>query len=159
MRSAEGALSATRLAAANINPGTGLATDYLNHFHEAIMLLEMVPTSPECLDDFMSWRPMSYREHFAHSRFRHRKIAIAAYDQADVTARETLEALVETMNAILVKTHRELRRSAIKGSADALAARAAASLKPLINRAGAVINGEDEETCSQASVDNLFKRR
>jgi hypothetical protein len=28
-----------RLRAANINPRTGLATDYLNHFNEAIMLL------------------------------------------------------------------------------------------------------------------------
>ncbi len=158
-RSAEGALSAARLAAANINPATGLATDYLNHFNEAIMLLEMVSTSPECIDDFMSWRPMSYREHFAHSRFKDRKIAIAAYDRADAGARETLEALAETMNGILVKTHRELRRSAIKGSADALAARAVASLKPLVNRAGAVINGEDEDACSQASVDSLFKGR
>src|SRR5262245_28249336 len=44
---------------ANINPRTGLATDYLNHFNEAIMLLEMIPDMPECADDFLEWRPLS----------------------------------------------------------------------------------------------------
>src|SRR5713226_3249565 len=43
------------LRAANINPRTGLATDYLNHFNEAIMLLEMVPDMPECAEDFLTW--------------------------------------------------------------------------------------------------------
>ena len=32
------ALDPARLAAANINPKTGLASDYLNHFSEAIMI-------------------------------------------------------------------------------------------------------------------------
>jgi hypothetical protein len=40
-----------QLAKANINPTTGLATDYLNHFNEAIMLLDLVATVPECLPD------------------------------------------------------------------------------------------------------------
>src|SRR3546814_1723486 len=32
----------------NINQNTLLATDYLNHFNEIIMLLEMLPSMPEC---------------------------------------------------------------------------------------------------------------
>ena len=60
----DGASAAVRLADANINPATGLATDYLNHFNEAIMLLEMPSSCPECRDDFLGWRPLSYREHF-----------------------------------------------------------------------------------------------
>ena len=47
--------AAARLRAANINPRTGLATDYLNHFNEAIMLLEMIPDMPECAEDFLLW--------------------------------------------------------------------------------------------------------
>ena len=73
--------AARRLADANINPLTGLATDYLNHFNEAIMLLEMLSSCPDCLDDFLTWRPVSYREHFMASRFRGRDLAIAAYDE------------------------------------------------------------------------------
>ena len=56
--------AAKRLAEANINPATGLATDYLNHFNEAIMLLEMLSSCPDCIEDFLAWQPLSYREHF-----------------------------------------------------------------------------------------------
>jgi len=35
-----------RLAEANIHPATGLATDYLNHFNEAIMMLELSDDIP-----------------------------------------------------------------------------------------------------------------
>lgn len=48
----EAAAWAERLRVANINPRTGLATDYLNHFNEAVMLLEMIPDMPECAEDF-----------------------------------------------------------------------------------------------------------
>ena len=40
-------------SAVNINAATGLATDYLNHFNEAIMLLEMLASAPEFRDDFL----------------------------------------------------------------------------------------------------------
>ena len=53
-----------RLAEANINPASGLATDYLNHFNEAVMMLELVPTMPACIEDLRAWKVMSYREHF-----------------------------------------------------------------------------------------------
>ena len=67
---------AAELLAANINPRTGLATDYLNHFNEAIMLLEMIPDMPECAEDFLTWTPLSYAEHFWASNFKARDLAI-----------------------------------------------------------------------------------
>src|SRR5215831_11410791 len=80
---APAAFDRAQLDGTNINPVTCLATDYLNHFNEAIMLLEMLPMAPECKDDFLAWQPMSYCEHFAASRFKHRDLAIAAYAAAD----------------------------------------------------------------------------
>src|SRR3546814_4071681 len=53
----------------NINQNTLLATDYLNHFNEIIMLLEMVPSMPECYRDAVEWRPKSYAQHFRDSCF------------------------------------------------------------------------------------------
>jgi len=50
-----------RIAGCQHQSPTGLATDYLNHFNEAIMLLEMIPDMPECAEDFLQWRPLSYR--------------------------------------------------------------------------------------------------
>src|SRR5260370_11655050 len=97
-------LSPERLAKANINPATGLATDYLNHFNEAIMLLGLASTVPECLSDLMAWRPMSYQDHFAGSRFKDRELAIRAYHAADPAARGDLERLAEAMTAMLLAT-------------------------------------------------------
>ena len=73
---------AMQLSDANINPATGLATDYLNRFSEAVMLLDMLASCPEFRVDFLAWEPMSYREHFRLSHFKTREIAIAAYDKA-----------------------------------------------------------------------------
>ena len=132
-------------ADANINPATGLATDYLNHFNEAIMLLEMLSSCPECLDDFLGWQPKSYREHFAASHFKGREMAIAAYEAADpASARLASTRLTGTMTAVLEATRRPCVAGMPPEAAGALAERAAASLRPLVARAGALINGDDE---------------
>jgi hypothetical protein len=148
-------------AAANINPATELATDYLNHFNEAIMLLEMLSACPECREDFLEWEPMSYREHFAVSRFKGRARAIAAYDSADPNLRFCLDTLAGSMTAVLEATRAAMNADIAPASAVALAERTAALLRPLVARAGAVINGEDvadgEPATPQAVVDRLMK--
>jgi hypothetical protein len=147
-----------RHADAHINPSTGLATDYLNHFNEAIMLLELLPDCPDCRTDFLAWRPMSYREHFAASRFKARDLAIASYEAADPALRHCLDALAGTMNAVLEAT-RAAMTSALAPQAEAEIARhAAAWLKPLVARAGAVINGSGNAGADapQTVVDGLM---
>ena len=151
--------SALRPVDANINPATGLATDYLNHFIEAIMLLEMLPNCPECIGDFLDWRPLSYREHFAFSRLKSRALVVAAYDAADPTWRDCLDTLAGTMTAVLEATRAAMSAGMPSQATAALAERAAASLKPLVARAGAVINGEDTAAVAapQTIVDGLMK--
>ena len=158
------ALDPARLAAANINPKTGLASDYLNHFNEAIMLLDLLPQTPECIVELIGWEPLSYEEHFASSHFKDKELAIAAYDAADPIARVRLEELADTMNALLVATCEAFQRRSSLDAANALAAETAARLKPLVARAGAVINGYDiahsEDITTgeqQATVDALFE--
>ncbi|TNY07221.1 hypothetical protein, partial [Escherichia coli] len=84
-----------------INPRTGLATDYLNHFNEAIMLLEMVPDMPECASDFLEWQPLSYAEHFTASNFKARDLAIESYQTADAAIRAEFDQLTDSMTRIL----------------------------------------------------------
>lgn len=81
------------LAAANIMPGTGLATDYLNVFNEAVMLFGLLPDMPDMLDELRDWQPLSYPEHFARSGFQAKALAIAAWQAADPSVREPFEAL------------------------------------------------------------------
>ena len=154
------ATDARRLADANINPATGLATDYLNHFNEAIMLLEMLSSCPDCLADFLSWRPVSYRQHFSASRFAGRDLAIAAYDAADPAVRERLNTLADAMNAVLEATRTALATGMPEDAAGDIAARAAALLRPLAAHIGALINGNADAVpagAPQAVIDGLMK--
>jgi hypothetical protein len=161
---ARAGFDAEALAHANINPVTGLATDYLNHFNEAIMLLEMLSAMPDCVEDFLAWRPMTYHEHFEASHFKARELAIAAYDVANPAARARLDELAEAMNAILHATREALTLQLSPNAAGALAAHASVWLRPLVARAGAVINGhhigpaEPEDEAPQVTVDALFRR-
>jgi hypothetical protein len=153
------ALDSSRLVEANINPSTGLSTDYLNHFNEAIMLLEMLPTAPECRDDFLAWQPMSYRGHFAASRFKHRDLAILAYEAANPMIRHELDTLADTMTEVLTSIRDALLLDPPAHASGMLAERAVAWLKPLVARAGAVINGGDiAGEPPQAMVDALMRR-
>jgi hypothetical protein len=153
-----------RLREANINPVTGLATDYLNHFNEAIMMLELIPVMPDCTSDLMGWRVMSYCEHFLSTHQKHRDLVLAAYESADPRARRSLDELTASMNQIVTATREALRLHFSPRVAGALALEAAAQLKPLVARAGAVINGLDltgdlpMTGVAQAAVDALLGR-
>jgi len=146
----------------NINPVTGLATDFLNHFNEAIMLLEMLPAMPDCKADFLAWRPMSYVEHFAASRFSHRDLAIAAYEAADPIFRRSLDEIADQMNKILTATRDGLADDLAPDTIRLLVDATTRWLRPMVARAGTIINGEmthaspRADAAVQDSIDALF---
>jgi hypothetical protein len=144
------ALSAAALAAANINPTTRLATDYLNHFNEAIMLLEMIPDMPDCADDFLVWEPLSYPDHFRHSNFKARDLAIAAYDAADPEIRARFDGLCDTLTSILTAIRDAMGEAVQPATRVRLAEQATGWLKPLVIQAGGVINGASEAQAEEA---------
>ena len=153
---------ASQFSDANINPATGLATDYLNRFSEAVMLLDMLASFPEFGADFMAWEPMSYREHFRLSHFKTRNLAVAAYDKADADLRNSLDTLAVTMTIVLEATRAAMDDTDRRPeTVAALAGNAIGWLKPLIARAGAIINGEADvknAPAPQDVVDKLMKR-
>jgi len=159
---ARSAFDFERLAGTNINPATGLATDYLNHFNEAIMLLEMLPCAPECKEDFLAWQPMSYAQHFAASNFKFRDLAIAAYEAADPAYRGPLDQIANQMTTILTATHEGMKGELAADTIRILAEATTHWLRPLVARAGAVINGEAidataaDDTARQDAIDLLF---
>ena len=132
---------AAELRAANINPRTGLATDYLNHFNEAVMLLDMIPDMPECVEDFLQWQPLSYAEHFVASNFKARDLAIEAYEQADAKIRTEFDYVTTTMTSILTAVGDAMREATQDSTRNKLAQQAASWVKPLVSAAGGIING------------------
>jgi hypothetical protein len=132
------------LRAANINPRTGLATDYLNHFNEAIMLLEMIPDMPECAEDFLTWIPLSYAEHFWASNFKARDLAIEAYELADPRIRTEFDNIANSMTSILTAVGSAMREARQDKTRATLAEQATSWVKPLVALAGGIINGGTE---------------
>ena len=135
---------AAELRAANINPRTGLATDYLNHFNEAVMLLEMVPDMPECADDFLGWQPLSYAEHFTASNFKARDLAIEAYDTADTRIRAEFDGITSAITSILTAVGAAMRDASQDKTRSRLAEQATVWVKPLVTQAGGIINGDGD---------------
>ena len=153
------------LARANINPLTRLATDYLNHYNEVVMLLEMVGGCPEFVSDILGWEPRGYDAYFAGSHFKDRDLARVAWAAAEPNSRRELEGVIDTMDAILAATLDAFRRDLSPAGCARLGSEAAGWLKPLVARAGAVINGEHigaspmpDEAARQAMVDAVFER-
>lgn len=141
-----------RPAGVNINPATGLSTDYLNHFNEAIMLLEMLPGMPECADDLAAWRPLGYREHFRRSRMKLSEPAIAAYERAEPATRRRFDRLCDTMSGMITAAQQAIGRDLRATRSGSIARAAAAKLKPLVAHANAVINGHDAGAGEPASI-------
>jgi hypothetical protein len=132
------------LRAANINPSTGLATDYLNHFNEAIMLLEMIPDLPECASDFLDWQPLSYSEHFTATNFKARDLVIEAYEAADTAIRAEFDNITNSMTSILTAVGAAMREARQDKTRATLAEQATGWVKPLVAAAGGIINGGAE---------------
>jgi hypothetical protein len=135
---------AAMLRAANINPRTGLATDYLNHFNEAVMLLEMIPDIPECAEDFLAWAPLSYEEHFCASNFKDRDLAIEAYESAEARVRAEFDQLTSSMTSILTAVGLAMREARQDKTRATLAEQATGWVKPLVMLTAGVINGSSE---------------
>ena len=153
------------LAAANINPVTRLATDYLNHFNNVVMLLDLVGDMPEFAEEILAWRPMSYPDYFAIAHFRERDLAIEAYHAADPAVRGEFEAVVAELDAAMAEAQRLLSEGCETGRpvAAALKDLARASLQPLIAKASGAVNAPTPEADeildngnAQDTIDELF---
>jgi hypothetical protein len=156
----------------NINESTLLASDYLNHFHELVMLLEAISSEPQGFaDDLLSWRPLTYEEHFAESGFRDKNLAIAAYRRAPPKIRARFDEAVARLHGEAVTLVAEVAGQ-LTGNLKALnktCEQAAQRLRVLIDEANAIANGEaladrtDPDTIGdvggQAAIDALFGTR
>jgi hypothetical protein len=161
----------SHVSGTNINEATLLASDNLNHFHELVKLFEAIATEPQSFaDDLLSWRPLTYEEHFLESGFRDKNLAIAAYRRAPPRIRARFDEAVARLHGEALTLVAEVA-SELSGCKrlDKTCASAAARLRVLIDEANAIANGEtlpdrkDPDTIGdvggQAAIDALFGTR
>jgi hypothetical protein len=144
-----------------------LATDYLNHFNNVVMLLELLPEMPDCAEEVADWAPMAYDDYFRTSHFRERDLAIDAYRAADPAIRADFEAAVTHLDCAMAEA-----LALVDGhdptdpiSGHKIRDYVRDHLKPLISQVGGIINGptmaksqvvDADASEAQAAVDELF---
>jgi hypothetical protein len=142
----------------NIHEQTLLATDYLNHFNEVVMLLEMLPDMPECFEDVSAWQPKSYQDHFRDSGFSDKDLAIAAYDHAPACYREPFDQTIAQTNDILLQAIARLGE-ALDGSDETalrqIASQASQRVQKLIERTSSIIHGSQHQL-DQSAIDDIL---
>ncbi|MEI8395880.1 MAG: hypothetical protein WCF85_14160 [Rhodospirillaceae bacterium] len=93
-----------KVSGTNISEKSLLATDYLNHFNEIVMLIEMVPDMPDMLEECYIWEPKSYPRHFEESGFSDKELAIAAYEHVPRKFRQPFEDTILQMQLVVGAT-------------------------------------------------------
>ncbi|MCK6454446.1 MAG: hypothetical protein L6R19_26895 [Alphaproteobacteria bacterium] len=142
----------------NVHAETLLATDYLNHFNEVVMLMEMISAMPECLDDLRAWQPKTYAEHFRDSSFTDRDLAVLAYENAPPQYREPFDRTVERLNRVVADGVDHIAAAIGAGKPDLVdhaAQRAAASARALIDVANGIIHGH-HDVADQRQIDAML---
>jgi len=147
-----------RAAGSNLDSDTLLATDYLNHFNEIVMLLEMVPDMPEIMEEVKAWRPKTYVEHFRNSTIADRELAMEAYDHVLPVYREPFEHTVAQLNNVIVTSIQLLERYIEAGDQSMLREQATVMsrmIQRLLDTASGIIHGATK-TMDQEEIDTII---
>ena len=147
-----------RVRGSNINEKTLLATDYLNHFNEFVMLLDLIPDMPDCLEDARAWEPKDYKAHFQDSLFSDKNLAIEAYDRSPTEYREEFESTVDMINSLIPRVLDRIKTAVESGDTERMShecSKTSQLLQGLMDVVSAVINGE-KTTVDQDGIDALL---
>lgn len=142
------------LKAANINPHTGLATDYLNHYNEIAMMIATLGDVPEMRQPVLEWRPVGYATHFRMTAFRDRELAVAAYESVPPDVKARFFAARRAVELAIIEVQ-ELMEAAPDASG-LLAARAPEIFAAIARLGGVISGGEPGGPAKQLDVDSLF---
>lgn len=144
----------------NINPVSFLATDYLNHYNEVFMLLEMIPDMPDMIEELEGWEPKSYIVHFADSNLSEKEIAIEAYNICPQHVKIPFDLLVARLNELITKCLKDAQLYYSEGKESDMIKIVTGNLvemKRMWSGLNAIIHS-DNTTEDQTSIDELLAK-
>ncbi len=148
----------TEIRGKNINETSFLATDYLNHFGEVIMLLELLPDMPDCFEELACWQPKSYGEHFHDSGFHDAELIIRAYENAPENFRKPFDRTIAQMDRVTLQAMTKIEAILAKEELGELRAEveiATRWLTQLNELASGIINAQ-HTTANQDTIDQIM---
>jgi hypothetical protein len=94
-----------------VNPASGIANDYLNHFNEILLLIEHLPIMlPEMVDEILQWKPKTYREYFQQSPLPGSYETLQIYDRLPDAFRSYFEAQIDELNKFALESVAVIRK-------------------------------------------------
>jgi hypothetical protein len=141
----------------NVNSRTLLATDYLNHFNEVVMLIEMIPDMPELLEDALEWTPKSYKDHFRQSTIADCDLAIEAYEFVPTVYKDAFEDAVIQLDALVISSLDDIEKDLLEGNMDKVRENvsfASRTVQQSMDVVSGIINGR--QGIDQDRVDELL---
>lgn len=142
----------------NINRNRLLATDYLNHCNEVVMLIGLVADMPECMEEARGWTPKTYQAHFMDSGLSYKEQAVTAYENSPEAYRDPFDKIVIRLNVLVNESLDAIEAAEKSGKHKAaadIAMRASRDMQRLIDAASALMNGS-LSTLGHDDVDDLF---
>ncbi len=153
----------------NINEKTLLATDYLNHFNEVVMMVDMLPDMPDCLDMVKEWQPKSYKDHFKDSTIADKDLAVEVYDHVEPICKKAFEDTIAQVEHSIFQAIIDAEEAIATGDMEYLrfkVGESAHEIHRLQDRLSAIIHGtadlsgtmieEEPVTMDQSDIDALF---
>ncbi|OEJ67607.1 hypothetical protein [Magnetovibrio blakemorei] len=147
-----------RCMGTNVNEQTLLATDYLNHFNEVVMTLEMLADMPELLEEAQMWQPKDYKDHFRDSTIADKELAVEAYDHAPPKFKVPFEQNINKINHLITTSVERLSSDIQSGEMELVRLNAKALsqvIQRLMDMCSANIHGS-ETTMDQSEIDNII---
>ena len=134
-------------AAALVNPASGIANDYLNHFNEMLLMIENLPILlPEMIDEIWQWRPVTYVEYFKNSPLPGSAETLRIYDSLDKNFRTDFESMIELLDSIVLSSrevigeHRMPDGTIEPEAITEICERYSADLRAVLDRAADLVN-------------------
>ena len=137
-----------------INESTLLASDYLNHFQELVRLFEALDAKPQGnTEEILSWRPLTYEEHFSKSSSQDREFAIVAYRRAPAEIKDCFDdAIARLQGEALTLLANVGANLSSGGDLDTSCLDAATRMRGLIEEATTIANGSTTAERSEAKA-------
>ena len=133
---------AQALSAINVNLSTGFATNYLNHYVEILLLLEMLPSMPEGIEDILLWKPIDYAEHVRQSGLPKSELVLEAFEHSNPKRKDMLRDVTNEVDTEVLRYIDQAQKAVALGDNEqtsAISSQAKEVLTPMLEKVSGVI--------------------
>jgi len=130
-----------------------LASDYLNHFNQIVMIIELLEQQPELAEDIRQWRPLSFIEHFESARRARGGRFLYAGGALNPVARRAFNAVVGGLESLAKEAIKICGPAPLDTAQVDACAKVGVAMRSLLERAMALV-----EPASQLTHETAQKR-